>query len=36
MNTLQKLEHDLLTEMKAKRAVPDFTPGDSLRVYVKV
>ena len=36
MNTLQKLEHDLLTEMKAKRDVPDFTPGDTLRVYVKV
>src|SRR5262244_1858206 len=36
MNTLQKLEQEHLAEMKAKRAVPDFTPGDTLRVYVKV
>jgi large subunit ribosomal protein L19 len=36
MDTLQKLEHDYLTELKAKRAVPDFAPGDTLRVHVKV
>lgn len=36
MNTLQKLEQDYMAEMKAKRAVPDFGPGDTLRVYVKV
>jgi large subunit ribosomal protein L19 len=36
MNTLQQLEHDYMVEMKAKRAVPDFTPGDTVRVYVKV
>jgi len=36
MDTLQKLEHDYLTELKAKREVPDFGPGDTLRVHVKV
>ena len=36
MNTLQQLEQDYMAEMKAKRAVPEFTPGDTLRVYVKV
>jgi large subunit ribosomal protein L19 len=36
MNTLEKLEKDLLDEMKSKRQVPDFAPGDTLRVHVKV
>ena len=36
MNTLEKLEKDLLDEMKAKSTVPDFAPGDTLRVHVKV
>ncbi len=36
MNILQKLEHDYMTEMLAKRAVPEFSPGDTLRVHVKV
>src|SRR5262252_10978220 len=36
MNTLQKLEQELVAELKAKRAVPDFAPGDTLRVLVKV
>jgi large subunit ribosomal protein L19 len=36
MNTLQKLEQETLQELKAKRAVPDFAPGDTLRVLVKV
>lgn len=36
MNTLQQLEQDYMAEMKAKRAVPDFGPGDTLRVHVKV
>jgi large subunit ribosomal protein L19 len=36
MNTLQKLEQEHLAEMQAKRAVPEFSPGDTLRVYVKV
>ncbi|TAL01380.1 MAG: 50S ribosomal protein L19 [Rhodospirillaceae bacterium] len=33
---MQKLEHDYLTELKTKRAVPEFSPGDTLRVHVKV
>ncbi len=36
MNTLQQLEQDYMAELKAKRPLPDFTPGDTLRVYVKV
>jgi large subunit ribosomal protein L19 len=36
MNTLQQLEKDYLEEIKAKRAVPEFSPGDTLRVMVKV
>ncbi len=36
MNILQKLEKEHLDEMKAKTAVPDFSPGDTLRVHVKV
>src|SRR6185295_19354201 len=36
MNTLEKLESDLLAEMKTKAQVPEFSPGDTLRVHVKV
>ena len=36
MDTLQQLEHDYLNELKSKRNVPDFSPGDTLRVHVKV
>jgi len=36
MDTLQKLEHEYLTELKTKRNVPEFSPGDTLRVHVKV
>jgi large subunit ribosomal protein L19 len=36
MNMLQKIEADHMAEMTAKRALPEFTPGDTLRVYVKV
>jgi len=36
MNTLQQIEQDLVTELKGKRAVPEFSPGDTLRVHVKV
>jgi large subunit ribosomal protein L19 len=36
MNILQQLESDHLAELKAKRNVPEFAPGDTLRVYVKV
>src|SRR6187399_408402 len=36
MNTLQQIEKDLLDEMKSKTQVPEFSPGDTLRVHVKV
>jgi large subunit ribosomal protein L19 len=36
MNILQQLERDQLADLKAKRNVPEFSPGDTLRVYVKV
>src|SRR3954468_16565091 len=36
MNILQKIEQEYLAEMQAKRAVPEFSPGDTLRVHVKV
>jgi large subunit ribosomal protein L19 len=36
MNILQQLENDQLNELKAKRGVPEFSPGDTLRVHVKV
>ncbi len=36
MDTMQKLEKEYIAEMLAKRAVPEFSPGDTLRVHVKV
>ena len=36
MNILQQIESEQLAELKTKRNVPDFAPGDTLRVYVKV
>ena len=36
MNQLQQFEKDYQAEMLAKRAVPEFSPGDTLRVHVKV
>ena len=36
MDAIQKLEKDYIAEMLAKRAVPEFSPGDTLRVHVKV
>src|SRR3954466_8075492 len=36
MDTMQKLEKDYVAELLAKRAVPEFSPGDTLRVFVKV
>jgi large subunit ribosomal protein L19 len=36
MNTMQKLEKEYMDELLAKRAVPEFSPGDTLRVLVKV
>jgi large subunit ribosomal protein L19 len=36
MNQLQQFEKDYAAEMLAKRTVPEFSPGDTLRVHVKV
>ncbi len=36
MNAMQKLEKEYMAELLAKRAVPEFSPGDTLRVFVKV
>src|SRR3954468_2197010 len=36
MNLLQTLEHEQVEKLKAKRAVPEFRPGDTLKVSVKV
>ncbi len=36
MNTLQNLEKEYAAELEAKRAIPEFTPGDTLRVHVRV
>ncbi len=36
MNTIQQIEQEQVTKLMAARAVPDFAPGDTLRVNVKV
>ena len=36
MNIIQTLEAEQITRLTADRAVPDFRPGDTLRVAVKV
>ncbi len=36
MNIIQQLEEEQRAELAAKRAVPDFAPGDTLRVSVFV
>lgn len=36
MNLLQTIEKEEITRVTAARAVPDFAPGDTLRVNVKV
>jgi large subunit ribosomal protein L19 len=36
MNTLQSLEQEELKKLAAARATPEFRPGDTLRVSVKV
>ena len=36
MNVLQEFEKQYTAELAAKRKVPDFSPGDTLRVNVKV
>lgn len=36
MNTIEKLEVEQMEKLAAERPVPDFQPGDTLRVRVKV
>ncbi len=36
MNVIQKLEQEQIEKLTAERPVPDFRPGDTLRVHVKV
>jgi len=36
MNTIEKLEAEQMEKLEAERPVPDFQPGDTLRVRVKV
>ncbi|MBM3512897.1 MAG: 50S ribosomal protein L19 [Alphaproteobacteria bacterium] len=36
MNTIQKINKAKLDELKGSRAIPEFAPGDTLRVQVKV
>ncbi len=36
MNTVEKLEQEQIEKLTAERPVPEFRPGDSLRVHVKV
>ena len=36
MNIIQQIEAEQISRLTAERAVPDFAPGDTLRVMVKV
>jgi large subunit ribosomal protein L19 len=36
MNLLQELEQEQIARLVAERPIPDFRPGDTLRVYVRV
>jgi len=36
MNILQEIEQEQMDKLSADRAVPEFSPGDTLRVSVKV
>lgn len=36
MNTIQQLEQEQITALTAEKKVPEFAPGDTLRVNVKV
>jgi len=36
MNTVEKLEQEQIEKLTAERPVPQFRPGDTLRVHVKV
>ncbi|NKB42882.1 MAG: 50S ribosomal protein L19 [Alphaproteobacteria bacterium] len=36
MNTIQQLEQEQIAQLTEGKDIPDFTPGDTLRVHVKV
>ena len=36
MNTIEKLEQEQVAKLSAGREIPDFSPGDTLRVNVKI
>jgi large subunit ribosomal protein L19 len=36
MNTLQKLEHEYTAKLTEGKNIPDFAPGDTLRVNVRI
>jgi large subunit ribosomal protein L19 len=36
MNVIQQLEQEQIAELTADRPIPDFAPGDTIRVNVKV
>ena len=36
MNVMEQIETEQIAKLTAERAVPDFGPGDTLRVNVKV
>jgi large subunit ribosomal protein L19 len=36
MNTIQKLEKDQIDRLSAEKQIPEFAPGDTIRVDVKV
>ncbi len=36
MNTIEQLEQEQVTKLTQERALPEFNPGDTLRVNVKV
>ena len=36
MNIIQQLEQEQISKLTAARAVPDFAPGDTLKINVKV
>ena len=36
MNVIEKLEHEQIAQLSAERPIPEFGPGDTVRVSVKV
>ena len=36
MNTIQKLEQEQIAKIVAERQIPEFSPGDTVRIHTKV